>query len=210
MKEAQHKVIITGTGRAGTTLMMQLLTRLELDTGFSDVDEGIYESCHAGMEQGLNSAPYIVKSTHLCWWLDRLLNKGNLKIDHAFIPIRDLHEAAASRLTVWKDWADAENAPQDRRSPKRVPGGLLGCQTPKRQKDVLARAFFELMHTITAYDIPHTLIGFPRLAHEPYYLYEKLHPLVGHISYRRFFDAFNEIVDTSLIHDFSNVGINAA
>ena len=32
--QAIHKVIITGTGRAGTTFLMQLLTAIGLDTGF--------------------------------------------------------------------------------------------------------------------------------------------------------------------------------
>ena len=31
----QHHVIITGTGRSGTTLLIQLLTELGLDTGFA-------------------------------------------------------------------------------------------------------------------------------------------------------------------------------
>lgn len=30
----KHHIIISGTGRAGTTFLVQLLTELELDTGF--------------------------------------------------------------------------------------------------------------------------------------------------------------------------------
>jgi hypothetical protein len=90
-----HKVIITGTGRAGTTFLMQLLTALGLETGFRDIHEGVYESCNAGMERDLidSSAPYIVKNPSLCDDLAQILQTGEYVIDRAFIPVRSLEAA---------------------------------------------------------------------------------------------------------------------
>jgi hypothetical protein len=47
---AKHHVIISGTGRAGTTCLVQVLTALGLDTGFADLTSAVHANCHAGME----------------------------------------------------------------------------------------------------------------------------------------------------------------
>ena len=59
----RHHVIISGTGRTGTTLMVQLLTNLGLDTGFTSDDDHVYQTCNACMERSLTEekAPYIKK-----------------------------------------------------------------------------------------------------------------------------------------------------
>jgi hypothetical protein len=68
---AKRHVIISGTGRAGTTFLVQLLTELGLDTGLTDSHTDIFENCNAGMEKDLREpdAPYIVKSPFLCDYL---------------------------------------------------------------------------------------------------------------------------------------------
>jgi hypothetical protein len=62
---SKHHVIISGTGRAGTTFLVQLLTELGLDTGFPDAHSQIFPNCNAGMEYDIRDpkAPYIVKSS---------------------------------------------------------------------------------------------------------------------------------------------------
>jgi hypothetical protein len=46
----RHHVIISGTGRAGTTFLGQLLTALKLDTGFYNPFADIDPISNAGME----------------------------------------------------------------------------------------------------------------------------------------------------------------
>jgi len=61
-------IVITGTGRAGTTFLVQLLTHLGLDTGF-DVDTiDLSPIARASLETDIRdpNAPYIVKSPFLC------------------------------------------------------------------------------------------------------------------------------------------------
>jgi hypothetical protein len=50
---AKHHVIISGTGRAGTTFLVQLLTALSLDTGFKPGTTPVFAHCNAGMEQDI-------------------------------------------------------------------------------------------------------------------------------------------------------------
>ena len=178
---------------------MQLLTRLGMDTGFKDFREGVIESCNAGMEilPSTPGSPYIVKSPYLCELLFDDLKAGRIIVDHAFIPIRKLRDAAASRVAIQARMKDAEQAHWFG-----IPGGLWGTQNPKMQGAALAKQFYRLMYTLTVFDVPHTLIEFPRLAFDPNYLYTKLAPVLEHVEYAVFLDAFQDVVKTSLIHDF--------
>ena len=64
-----HKVIISGTGRSGTTFLVHLLTELGLDTGITARNWGkkYFEHCNAGLEHELldPETPYIVKNPAL-------------------------------------------------------------------------------------------------------------------------------------------------
>jgi hypothetical protein len=98
----RHHVIISGTGRAGTTVLMQILTKLGLNTGFTDPWSAIDTNCHAGMECDIRqpNAPYIVKSPWLCDYLEDVMRSQSVVIDRAIIPVRDLFAAAESRRDV--------------------------------------------------------------------------------------------------------------
>jgi hypothetical protein len=188
-----HKVIITGTGRSGTTFLVRLLTELGLDTGINAVnwDKKYFENCHAGLEHNLldASTPYIVKNPSLCETLPQILETGRFVIDHAFIPIRALDAAAASRIDV----GGANGS---------IPGGLWKTADPSQQKAVLAENFHTLIHTLVQNDIPMTFIEFPRLVNDSAYTFAKLEPLLGGVGWMQFRAAFYRIADPSLVHDF--------
>src|SRR5437660_11896971 len=68
-------VVISGTGRAGTTFLVQLLTHLGLNTGF-DIDKmEVHPIARAGLEMNIRdeNAPYIVKTPSLCDSLEDVL-----------------------------------------------------------------------------------------------------------------------------------------
>ena len=172
MKSPAHKVIITGTGRAGTTFLVQLLTELGLDTGYTPETwrKDYHEHCAAGLEKDIldPAAPYIVKSPELRDTLPAVLADGRIVIDYALIPIRRLEDAALSRIRVGGDGA--------------VPGGLSGTADPARQKAVLAEGFHHLVETLAARDIPHAFLAFPRFVQDAGYTYGKLQPLLGKVA----------------------------
>lgn len=197
MAPATHKLIITGTGRAGTTFLVRLLTELGLDTGFTADNwrRSYDEHCQAGLEHALEdpSAPYIVKNPSLCAELPSLLARfPHLVIDHALIPIRELDAASRSRVRV--GGAGGE-----------LPGGLWLTDDPARQKAILAEGFHGLMHTLARHDIPHTLLEFPRFATDADYTHRRLAFLLGDVTHEEFLAAFARVADPRLIHDFSQV-----
>jgi hypothetical protein len=189
----RRHIIITGTGRAGTTLLVQLLTVLGLDTGFSDVTADVDPNCNAGMEWDLRNpnAPYIVKSPWMCDYLDDLLDQGEVTIDHAIIPVRDLYQAAESRREVTR-----RNAAVD------APGGLWHTNSPDEQEMILLEQLYKIIHTIAKRDIPLTLLHFPRLINDPEYLFRKLKFLFETIDYSLFVSQFQTVVRPELAHDF--------
>jgi hypothetical protein len=196
---SRRHIIISGTGRAGTTFLVQLLTALGVDTGFSDLTSAVFPACHAGMEWDLRQpdAPYVVKSPWLCDYLDEALDAGGMVIEHALVPIRDLFSAAESRRVV-----TARNAPADVPKKTGIPGGLWHTDTPEEQEQVLTRQLYKLMHTLARRDIPLTLLDFPRMVHDADYLYGKVACALNGVSSEKFREVFEQVAQPQLVHDF--------
>lgn len=200
----KHHLIISGTGRAGTTFLVQLLTALGLDTGFADTASGVSPNCNAGMEWDIRrpEAPYIVKSPFLCGELDDLLEAKRVIIDHAIVPVRDLYSAAESRR-------DVARKTDKTLYPDGVPGGLWLTDRPERQEAVLVTQLYKLVYALAKWDIPMTLLYFPRLAREPEYLYEKIGFALKGISYQAFLRGYGQVVRPELVHEFGEPGLSS-
>lgn len=191
-----HHIIVTGTGRAGTTVLMQLLTELDLDTGYKNKEYDIYENCNGGMSWDFNpiNAPYIIKIVRIERELENIIS--GLKIDHAIIPIRDVYQAAESRRNV--QWRSSENSSLN----IIVPGGLFDTVQPWRQEFVLESLMYQLGLLLARYEIPATFIEFPKFIHDPAYLYRTLNFLLGDIEYDLFEATFTKVVRPELVHYF--------
>lgn len=198
----RRHLIISGTGRAGTTFLMQLLTELGCDTGFSNSWSDINANCHAGMERDLRDpqAPYIVKSPWICDYLGEILDAGDVVIDRAIIPVRDLYAAAESRRRV-TETSDAS------RFAGIVPGGIWHTDEPEAQEAVLVNQFYKLLHTLARHDVPTTLLYFPRFIHEPKYLYKTIRAALPWTRYGRFLKAFRKTCRPELVHDFNTMEV---
>jgi hypothetical protein len=200
-RNPEHKVIITGTGRAGTTFLVRLLGELGLDTGITErnFDRKYFDHCKAGLEHDILDAktPYIIKNPALCETLGPALATGRFVIDHAYIPIRELGEVAASRATV--GGVDGSR-----------PGGLWGTADPVKQGAVMAQLFHGLVHTLVVNEIPHTFILFPRMVTDPKYTYRKLEFLMTKVrAFGVFNEAFRRTADPSLVHAYEPVQCRA-
>ena len=97
------RIYISGTGRAGTTFLVQLLSHLGLDTGLRSEDQSRRYSpiARAGLEVDIfdPAGPTIVESPFLCDQVDEVVASG-IRIAHVVIPVRDFSAAAASRRFV--------------------------------------------------------------------------------------------------------------
>ena len=210
--QPRHHALITGTGRSGTTFLVQLLTHLGLETGFSadEVFCKIGKESHAGLEADIRSAdcPYLVKSPWFCNYADEIINRNDIVIDHVFIPIRNLNAAAESRRHVEKTTVSKLSllARLKHALRPRVSGGLWLTQSnqPGIQEEILAGQVYKLMLAIADTTIPVTFLHYPRIAKDCSYLYGKLQPLLSNISYQSFLAEFRRVVRPELVHCFNN------
>ena len=146
----RHHLMIGGTGRAGTSFLVQYLHLCGLDTmmgreGMASWDE----HANAGLETFVADAldlPYVIKSAWFQEFVETLPRQsGNLELDAVLIPMRDLVEAASSRVineyaaryadtsiptecTRWERWGA-------------TPGGVVYSLNPMDQARLLALGF---------------------------------------------------------------------
>lgn len=203
----QH-VLIAGTGRAGTTFLVQLLTNLELDTGFSTENMQIDQNARAGLEYDLrdDNAPYIVKCPSFGLYADEVLNGEAIVIEHAFIPMRDLHAAAESRRHVVRQELKNKSLLQKllyRLNLTSIPGGLTSkTRNAKKQEFVLATELYDLLLKFAGKSIPVTLLHYPLLTQDSDYLYDCLQPILKKIDRELFTTIFNQTVRPELVSTF--------
>ena len=175
------------------------VTSLGLDTGFKDTYSDVDPESQGGMEFDLRSpdAPCIIKSPWLADYLHEVLESGSCVIDHAFIPVRELFSAAASRIRV----TEVRNI-ENHAAPQSAPGGLWHTDDPARQAEVLTLQLYKLIHTLSKYDIPYTFLYFPRIVNDPEYLFSKLAPVLKELDYDAFVAVFKEVAKPELVHEF--------
>ena len=160
----RNHIVITGTGRAGTTFLVELLTHLNFDTGFTpeDIPKWKDKRCNAGLEHNLrrDDAPYIVKDPTFCEYVDEILANPGIEIDCVYVPIRKLEDAAESR----------------RRNHKKgyLAGGLWGTKNPEEQERILMEKLYNLLFCLSSSDIPVVLLQYPLMIKDRKYLEDKL------------------------------------
>ena len=148
-KSMENKVVIGGTGRAGTTFLMKVLTYLGLNTGFSveELDNHIDPETLGGLEVAgteREKGAYFIKSPNYSFQIPRLANQ--YKIDYAIICIRDLHDASMSRVN---------NGLNN--------GGLWMASDFESQKNQNLKAVYQFIYDCSVYCIPVKIINFQDL-----------------------------------------------
>ena len=205
-------VVITGTGRAGTTFLVELLTALGMDTGY-EVDELPTRKspiARAGLEHDIrrDDSPYIVKSPFFCDYADEVLARPDIRVDRIFVPIRDLYAAAESRRRVEQSTISTMSVlGRIRRRFKRkgLPGGLwsVASDSADDQERVLLEKLYRLMLGVSGHLVPTTFLRYPLLVEDSAYLFEKLRPILTGTSHDEFRTAHQKIARPELVHDFA-------
>ena len=203
---SKSHVVIAGTGRAGTTFLVQLLTELGLDTGFSKDDyvNKIDPESHGGLENDLGAADYqhlprILKSPYFYKVANQVLNDEKIEIEHVLIPIRDLEHAAKSRIRVQSKSEEVNGKVKD----GGVPGGLVGTNKPELQEIILGRQLSLLLKAVSESFTPHSILAFPKMILDPEYLYKSINFLIEGITFETFNEKFQDIVNVNYLHDFT-------
>lgn len=194
-------ILITGTGRAGTTFLIELLTQLGLDTGFDPAHLKWVPMARAGLEhrfwRGKRPYHYITKSPFACDLSDAEFEAIAGRIEHAIVPIRRFEAAAASRIYV-------QELKTGQKDGEVVAGGLWGTQSAADQEAVLRFKFTRLVEMLVYHDVPLTFLMYPRIVRDADYVYRKLHFLVGEIDLAVFRTVFAAVVRPDWVHQFGD------
>jgi hypothetical protein len=209
---SRNHVIITGTGRSGTTFLVELLTHLGLETGFSvdDLESKKCKEAHAGLEYDIrrDDCPFIVKNPWFCDHAEEVICRDDIVIEHVFIPIRDVYAAAESRRHVVNTNLSCLSFVKRLKHmirPQEFPGGLWHTRSsePGKQEEILLRQIYELMLALSDTTIPVTFMRYPRIIEDCPYLFEKLTPILRGITFESFRAVFSRTVRPELVHRFN-------
>ncbi|WP_277187171.1 hypothetical protein [Caballeronia sp. BR00000012568055] len=183
-----HHLFIAGTGRAGTTFLVQYLTSCGLETQLSLHPEArLNEHANAGLEDYPSKGahlPYVIKSPWLYEFVDQLLERNDVTIDAVIMPMRDLVEAASSRVILemrsrygddrlnddvrqWETWGW-------------TPGGMVYSMNPIDQARLLALGFHDAVFALVKKQIPIVFVDFERMIADAEYAWSALEPALKH------------------------------
>ena len=185
-KNVKNKILITGTGRSGTSFLIQLMSLLDMETGY---DKNVtYEqypphnirNINAGLENQplTNNKVRIHKALGFALEIDSIIK--NYNIGHVIIPIRNLHDSANSRVKAGLLWESNDLESQIKHNSKLV---------------------YNLIHSLVRDDVSHTFLPFPEIIYNENIIYDKLEWLFKEYSINKeeYLSAFNKLKDTDKI-----------
>lgn len=190
----REKIVIAGPGRAGTTFLVRVLTKLGLETGWSPEFADDFSPVVA--KNGSRGSGFEVQILEYVWWqyftprivkspvwsfrLRSYLDSGFIKPLHVFIPVRDLEEVGVSRVAAGLPWAPE----------------ALGANSADHQSLTSACALGAVVSTCMTRGIPFTLMEFPCLVQSPTYCWDRLSrgiPELQEVGEQAFVAAFSEL-----------------
>jgi hypothetical protein len=196
--ESRRHLLIAGTGRAGTSALVQYLNGLGLETHLSRPGGSAdwHDMAQAGFEDmplctSGDELPYVIKLPWAYQIIDQILSNPKMRLDAVLIPTRELVEAAASRSIVQlqgmsrtNEWLSEVASPWEHWAT--TPGGAIFSVSPIDQARLLAVGFHHLIERLVRADVPVVLLSFARLVSDSDYLFAKLRNfLPGEISLDR-------------------------
>jgi len=188
----KNKILITGTGRSGTSLLVKLFSHLHMETGFSPgQSNGINNvKCNAGLEiKDLTRKDVrIFKAPHFAINIKNILKEKEGEIQHVIVPIRDLDLSVKSRERIGGDGYKA--------------GGFFYCKNFQEQKKMNAELIYNLFYNLSLTSIGYTLLPFPLFAKNSNIIYNRLKWLFEEydISFSNYNSVFDKVVDLSKIN----------
>tara|TARA_Y100001938_G_scaffold139309_1_gene206001 strand:- start:2484 stop:3044 length:561 start_codon:yes stop_codon:yes gene_type:complete len=156
----KNKILITGTGRSGTSFLMRLFTHLGMDTGFTKKQSDMFvdNKQNAGLENlNLHTDNRIHKAPHFAEMIDDINEK--FKIDHVIVPMRDLYKSAKSRESV----GGLNSA-----------GGLWKANNLEEQIIHNSKLFYNLIYDLTKNNIKYSILHFPNIVYDYNEIYKPL------------------------------------
>jgi len=175
-----EKILITGTGRSGTTFLIKLFSWLEYHTGYTkdNYKKYINTNCNSGMERKYYENFYILKNPNFIRNIETIIKDENINIKYVIIPIRNYNLSAQSRV---------KNGKKN--------GGLLYATDLNSQIQYYKNIMANYVYFMSKYDIPTIFIDFDKMINDKQYLFSKLNSILmeKNISYEKFSVAYDEV-----------------
>jgi hypothetical protein len=175
-----EKILITGTGRCGTTFLIKLFSFLGFDTGFdrTNYKNFISANCNSGMERLYNEKFYILKNPNFLVNINSILQDKSVKIKSVIIPMREIKKSAVSRVNH-----------------KNNAGGLLGAVDEKSQIRFFNHMISNYIYFMTKYDINTIFIDFEKMVNDKSYLFDKIKNILDekNIEFEQFSNIYDEV-----------------
>lgn len=154
-----EKILITGTGRCGTTFLIKLFSFLDFNTGYNrnNYKLSISSNCNSGMERNYKDDYNVIKNPTFMMDIEKISKDTSIKIKNVIIPIRDLKMSAKSRVNHGE-----EN------------GGLWNATDELSQIDFYKNILTNYIIISTKYDINTIFIDFDKMINDKIYLFNKL------------------------------------
>ena len=190
LRKKKHHTIISGYGRSGTTFLIQLLSNLGENTGYTELSakNDIELVSRAGLEKNIFDlrAPYFIKDPHLCGHFDEVLGDKKIVVDELWVPVRDSLNASDSRKRI-------------NNLDKQAGGGLWDTSMEKDQEFILLKKLNTLLVSASKATIPILFLNFPLLVTDSSYLYSKISHRLN-IEFEDFDKVYTSLSNTELIH----------
>jgi hypothetical protein len=174
---AREHALIAGTGRAGTSFLVQFLAECGVPT--HPLGElGYFPAARAGFEQNLldHNAGYLVKDPWFSEYLHEI-DLNEIQLDAVIIPVRDLAEAAMSRIRLERSSLyGATDVEPGRQISGGAPGGALYSLNLADQERILAVGFARVLSWCLEKSVPLYMLHFPRLVTDADYTIGTLWP----------------------------------
>lgn len=185
------KIVITGTGRCGTSFLMHLFTALGCNTGYSpeECEQHLSRSgCNGGIEHSVGTELFdksdIVKNP--LWMYEPELLDG-VDIDAVIVPIRDLNAVAKSR---------------EKMGVGEYGGFWRGAKTVDEQMKIDAKSFHKFITYAAKNELKMCFLDFSNSLNDKYYLYSMLYQYFEgeFMEFSEIEHAFDKISNPNLIH----------
>jgi hypothetical protein len=174
------KILITGTGRCGTTFLIKLFSFLNFNTGFNkdNYKDFIFSNCNSGLEKNYNENYYILKNPTFMSDIKDILQEDSVKIKLVIIPIRDYKISANSRLNNGNNTGGLWNAVDE-------------LSQIRYYKDILS----DYIYYMTKYEINTIFIDFDKMISDKKYLFNKIKNILDekHIDFDLFCNVYDEV-----------------
>lgn len=181
------KIVITGTGRCGTSFLMHFFTELGLNTGYTldECEQHLAQSgCDGGIEHSIGTEKFessdIVKNPQ--WFYNPAML--NFDIDCIIVPIRELKNVALSRKAIGSG---------------KYGGFWQNASTLDEQMRIDANAMYRFIKYVTRKDINLIFLDFPRIINDSEYLFDKIGYKIG-VCTKPWKSSFEKIANIDKVH----------